>query len=75
MTKRLKKNESLKEYVTRRIGDIFNDTAEIAGEILAAKYGEDMPAGAMAFQLMKAQMKLEAAWDKICDEQDAETDV
>jgi hypothetical protein len=32
-----------------------------------------MPAGAMAFQLMKAQMKLESAWDKICDELDAES--
>lgn len=46
----------------RRIEEIFNDLAASAGEQLAAEHGEDAPAGALAFELMKKSMQLQAAW-------------
>jgi hypothetical protein len=64
-TKRLQTNENYGEYINRRIEEIFADLAEEAGDQLAEEYGEDMPTGTLAFELMSKSIKLQKAWAKI----------
>lgn len=64
----IREGESIGDYVARRIDEIFNDVAVIAGEHYAKEFGEDMPTGALAFELMKKSMQLQEAWKKIREE-------
>ena len=71
-SKKLRKGENYGNYINRRIEEIFNDLAQEAGNQLAKEYGEDMPAGALAFELMSKSIRLQAAWVDITKEKDLE---
>lgn len=70
---KLLSNENFGEYISRRIHDVFNDLAGEAGNRMAKEYGEDVPAGALAFELMKKSVQLEKAWNEIVAEMVGET--
>jgi len=53
-------------FIKDKIGDAFNELAVVLGNELAEKYGEDLPAGQLAFELMSAQMFLEGQWESYC---------
>lgn len=65
MSKKLQPGESYGNYINRRIEEIFNDLAKEAGEQVFAEYGEDAPAGALAFSLMAKSILLQQAWKEI----------
>lgn len=68
MKTKLQDGESYGSYINRRIEEIFNDLASEAGDELAKEYKdhlEDLPAGALAFELMKKSIQLQEAWNKI----------
>lgn len=69
----LRDGESFGTYVYRRIEEIFNDLAGEAGDQLASEFKEnpeEMPAGAMAFELMKKSVQLLEAWKGITEAKD-----
>lgn len=68
-TKKLHEGENYGNYINRRIEEIFGDLAQEAGIQLAKEYGEDIPSGALAFDLMKKSMQLQSAWKKIAEEE------
>lgn len=70
-TKKLRDGESFGTYINRRIEEIFNDLAGEAGEMLTkTMLPEDIPAGALAFELMAKSFKLQEAWKEITEEDD-----
>lgn len=64
---KLLEGENFGTYIDRRIVEVFNDLAGEAGERLSKEYGENVPAGALAFELMANSVKLQQAWGKIVD--------
>jgi len=66
-TKLLQNGENYGQYIDRRIEEIFSDLASESGEQFAKEYGVNMPAGALAFDLMDKSMRLQSAWKKIAE--------
>lgn len=69
--KKLRKGETLGKYIERRIDEIFNDLALEAGAQLAEEYADrpdEIPAGALAFELTKKNHALQEAWSRIVRE-------
>ncbi len=52
------------EFISRKISDAFEELTETVAEELAKKYGEDMPVGSLAFEIMAAETYLQNEWDR-----------
>jgi hypothetical protein len=57
----------VREFVAKGIKKVFEDLAVALADELAEKYGADMPAGAMVFQVTKAEMYLLTRWAQYAD--------
>lgn len=71
--RKLKAGESFGTYVGRRIEEVFNNLAGEAGDRLVEEFRdkpEELPAGALAFELMEKSVKLQEAWRKIVEVKD-----
>lgn len=71
--RKLRARESFGTYVDRRIEEVFNDLAGEAGDRLVEEFRdkpEELPAGALAFELMEKSVKLQEAWRKIVEVKD-----
>jgi len=66
------KGEGVRSYVARRISGILNDLAVVMADQYAAAYAEDMPTGALAFEVMKAEMDVLTFWAKYADKKHGE---
>lgn len=70
MKAKLKEGETFGTYINRRIEEIFNDLAGEAGELFAKTLlPDDIPVGALAFELMAKSIRLQEAWKKITEEE------
>lgn len=60
------------EFIERKIKSAFEELTEKLADELATEYGEDMPAGALAFEMMSAEMFLQNQWREYCKQKAAE---
>ena len=65
---------NIHSFISEKIADAFQELTEtVAGE-LAEEYGADMPVGSLAFEMMAAEMVLQNAWRKHCEERASGSD-
>jgi hypothetical protein len=60
------------EFIACKIESAFEELTEKLADELAKEQGEDMPAGALAFEMMSAEMFLQNQWRKYCKQKAAE---
>jgi len=70
-TKIRKVQTSIPEFIQGKIKAAFDELTEKLADELAAEYGEDMPTGALAFEMMAAEQTLQNAWRKYYEEKQA----
>lgn len=61
-------------FIRKKIADAFEELTEKLSNELADKYGADMPVGSLAFEMMAAEMFLQNAWQKHCEERASGSD-
>lgn len=60
------------EFIARKIESAFEELTEKLADELAKEHGEDMPTGALAFEMMSAEMFLQNQWREYCKQKAAE---
>lgn len=60
------------EFIARKIESAFEELTEKLADELAKEYGEEMPTGALAFEMMSAEMFLQNQWREYCKQKAAE---
>jgi len=63
----------IEKFISEKITTAFDELARQLSDELAAKYGEEMPTGALAFEMMAAEMNLQARWREYCEKKAKET--
>ena len=61
-----------REFVAKGISKVFEDLAVALADEYAKEYGEDMPTGSLAFEVMKAEMYMLKQWAKFADRESAQ---
>lgn len=61
-----------REFVAKGITKVFEDLAVALADEYAKEYGEDMPTGALAFEVMKAEMYMLKQWANFADRESAQ---
>ena len=57
---------NIPEFIAKKIESAFEECIEKLADELAAEHGEDMPTGALAFEMMSAEIFLQEKWREYC---------
>jgi len=64
-----------REFVAKGISKVFEDLGISLADEYAEEYGENMPTGALVFELVKAEMYMLKQWAKFADRESAQQSV
>jgi hypothetical protein len=56
-----------REFVAKGISKVFEDLAVVLADEYSKQYGEDMPTGLIAFEVIKAEIYMLKQWAKFSD--------